>query len=61
MVNRYENNKVFSFTASSPKAHVIPRKGRITIEALISFLLRMKVWQHYTVAMAAVVATTTII
>jgi len=42
MMNRYENNKVLSFTANSPKAHVIPRKGRITIEALISFLLRMK-------------------
>lgn len=30
---------MFSFTASSPKAYVIPRRGRITGEALISLLL----------------------
>ena len=47
MVNKYANSKLFSFTASSPTAHVIPRSGRITTEALISFLLEKYICSKY--------------
>ena len=50
MVNKYANSKLFSFTASSPTAHVIPRRGRITTEALISFLLEKYIYAVSTIA-----------